>query len=74
MVCPRSRPPVTTVSVVADCVPSAVDGQVRSRVIRQSPAAAAGLKAGDVIVASTAGADDDWLELVDVVRASQARR
>lgn len=58
----------TTVDTVAPCVPSDVtatctDGDP------QSPAAAAGVQAGDVVVAVDGVAYSDWLKVVDVVRS-----
>lgn len=58
----------TTVDTVAPCVPSNVEADCADT-DPQSPAAAAGVKSGDVVVAVDGVAYDDWLDLVDVVRA-----
>ncbi len=58
----------TTVDTVAPCVPSNVEAECANS-DPQSPAAAAGVKSGDVVVAVDGVAYDDWLDLVDVVRA-----
>lgn len=58
----------TTVDTVAPCVPSDVEAKCTDA-DPQSPAAAAGVAAGDVVVAVDGVEYDDWLELVDVVRA-----
>jgi len=57
----------TTVDTVAPCVPSDVEATCTDA-DPQSPAAAAGVEAGDVVVAVDGVEYDDWLELVDVVR------
>jgi membrane-associated protease RseP (regulator of RpoE activity) len=58
----------TTVAEVAPCVPSNVVDECSGSDPR-SPAAAAGLAAGDTIVAVDGVAYDDWYDIVDVVRA-----
>ena len=58
----------TTVAEVAPCVPANVVDECAAN-DPQSPAAAAGVKAGDQIVAVDGVAHDDWLDVVDVVRA-----
>lgn len=58
----------TTVDTVAPCVPSSVESECAGS-DPQSPAAAAGVQSGDVVVAVDGVAYDDWLDLVDVVRA-----
>ena len=58
----------TTVAEVAPCVPANVVDECAAS-DPQSPAAAAGVKAGDQIVAVDGVAYDDWLDVVDVVRA-----
>jgi membrane-associated protease RseP (regulator of RpoE activity) len=58
----------TTVAEVAPCVPSNVVDECTAGDPR-SPAAAAGLQAGDTVVAVDGVAYDDWLDIVDVVRA-----
>ena len=58
----------TTVDTVAPCVPSNVEADCATT-DPQSPAAAAGVQSGDVVVAVDGVAYDDWLDLVDVVRA-----
>jgi membrane-associated protease RseP (regulator of RpoE activity) len=62
--------PTLTMAVesVAPCVPSNVAAECADTDPR-SPAAEAGVRAGDVIVAVDGVAYDDWLEVVDVVRA-----
>lgn len=62
-------PTVTsTVAEVAPCVPSNVVDECADS-DPQSPAAAADVKAGDQIVAVDGVAYDDWLKVVDLVRA-----
>jgi membrane-associated protease RseP (regulator of RpoE activity) len=56
-----------TVESVAPCVPSNVEVECADTDPR-SPAADAGVQAGDVIVAVDGVAYDDWIEVVDVVR------
>ena len=58
----------TTVDTVAPCVPSNVEADCAGS-DPQSPAAAAGVESGDVVVAVDGVAYDDWLDLVEVVRA-----
>ncbi len=58
----------TTVGEVAPCVPSNVVDECTDADPR-SPAAAAGLAAGDTIVAVDGVAYTDWLDVVDVIRA-----
>ncbi len=54
--------PVSTVSTVANCLPTAASGKC-SPGDAPSPAAAAGLKPGDVIVAVDGRHTDDWTQL-----------
>jgi len=58
----------TTVDTVAPCVPSNVEATCTGT-DPESPAAQAGVQAGDVVVAVDGVAYDDWLTIVDVVRA-----
>ena len=62
----------TTVNTVAPCVPSNVEATCTDN-DPQSPAAAAGVEAGDVVVAVDGVAYDDWLAIVDVVRAQPGK-
>lgn len=57
----------TTIDTVAPCVPSDVQAACTGA-DPESPASAAGVRSGDVVVAVDGVAYDDWLELVDVVR------
>lgn len=57
----------TTVDTVAPCVPSDVQAEC-TEADAESPASAAGVEEGDVVVAVDGVAYSDWLDLVDVVR------